>query len=117
MTVKIILTILGIANGIFMTMDGFHVVLKGKYIGPEKPGPWARIFYKLKINVFKLGPLFMIVGVGWLFWIYALWTNQDWAYIFGLIISSLTVWYLKVGTFIAVVTVLLVMVFKEQLGF
>ena len=42
MTVKIIITILAFANGVFMAMDGFHVMIKGKYIGPEKPGPLGK---------------------------------------------------------------------------
>ncbi len=116
MTVKIILTILAFANGIFMTMDGLHVMMKGKYIGPEKPGPWATIFYKLKINVFKLGPLFIILGLSWLIFIYTLWTNQEWTLIFGVIISALTLWYIKVGTFISIITIALLLTCKQQLG-
>ncbi len=116
MTVKIIMTILAIANGLFMTIDGFHVLMKGKYIGPEKPGPWAKIFYNLKINVFKLGPLFIVLGLSWLTLVYALWTGQNWTFIFGLIISILTLWYIKVGTFISIVTIALLLLFKQQLG-
>ncbi len=56
MTVKIILTFLAFANGVFMAIDGFHVMIKGNCIGPEKPGPWANIFQKLKVNVYKLAP-------------------------------------------------------------
>jgi len=116
MTVKIIITILAFANGLFMLMDGFHVMIKGKYIGPEKPGPWANLFYKLKVNVFKLGPLFIILGLSWLTLIYALWTNQDWTFMFGIITSVLTLWYIKVGTFISIVTILLLLVFQNQIG-
>lgn len=116
MKIKIILTILAFANGVFMTIDGFHVLLKGKYIGPEKPGPWANMFYKLKINVFKLGPLFILLGFSWLLWLYGLWTNQDWTLLFGLIISVLTLWYIKVGTFISIITIALLLIFKQELG-
>jgi hypothetical protein len=116
MTVKIIMILLAVANGVFMTMDGFHVMIKGKYIGPEKPGTWANLFYKLKINVFKLGPLFIILGLSWLLWAYGLWTNQGWAFIFGIIISVLTLWYIKVGTFISIITFVLLLIFKQQLG-
>ncbi len=116
MTVKIIITIFAIANGLFMTIDGFHVLMKGKYLGPEKPGPWAQIFYKLKINVFKLGPLFIILGLSWLTLGYGLWTAQNWTFIFGLVIAVLTLWYVKVGTFISVVTIVFLLLFKQQLG-
>ncbi|NQX82195.1 MAG: hypothetical protein HRT66_09420 [Flavobacteriaceae bacterium] len=116
MTVKIILTILAFANGVFMIADGVHVMIKGKYIGPEKPGPWANLFYKLKVNVFKLGPLFITLGLGWLIFIYALLTCQDWTLVFGIIVSALTLWYIKVGTFISIVTIVLLLTFKQQLG-
>ena len=116
MTVKIILTVLAFANGIFMTLDGFHVLIKGKYIGPEKPGPWASIFYKLKINVFKLGPLFIVLGLSWISLVYALWTGQQWTLMLGLIVSILTLWYIKVGTFISIVTIALLLIYKQKLG-
>lgn len=70
MTTKIIMTILALANGIFMIVDGTHVITNGKYLGPEKPEPWANLFYSLNINVFKLGPLFIMIGSGWLLWVY-----------------------------------------------
>ena len=116
MIVKIIMTILAFANGVFMFIDGIHVIIKGKYIGPEKPGPWANLFYKLNINVFKLGPLFAFLGLGWLLWVYGLWTNQNWAFIFGLIISLLTLWYIKVGTFVSIIVIILLLIFRKQLG-
>ena len=109
--------ILAFANGVFMTMDGFHVMIKGKYIGPEKTWPLGQnLFCKFKINVFKLGPLFIILGLSWLLWLYGLWNAEDWAFIFGLIISVLTLWYIKVGTFISIIIIILLLIFKEQLG-
>ena len=59
-----------------MLLDGIYVILKGKYIGPDKPGPWANLFYKLDINVFKLGPLFIILGIVWLIFLFGLWTSH-----------------------------------------
>ena len=66
-----------------MLLDGIFVIIKGKYIGPEKPGPWANLFYKLNIDVFKLGPLFIVFGLLWLIFLFGLWTNQSWTYILG----------------------------------
>lgn len=113
---KILITILGILNGGYMLLDGLFVIFKGKYIGPEKPGPWANLFYKLNIDVFKLGPLFIIFGVLWLAWLYALWTNQGWTYTFGLIISLLTLWYLPVGTLFSVIILVILLTAKSKLG-
>ena len=99
-----------------MLLDGIYVMLKGKYIGPEKPGPWANLFYKLKIDVFALGPLFIAFGLVWLFWLYCLWTNQNWAHVFGIVISILTFWYLPVGTIFSIIILLVLVFAKQKLG-
>ena len=113
---KILITILGLLNGGYMLLDGIFVMIKGKYIGPEKPGPWANIFYKFDINVFKLGPLFIAFGFLWLIWLYGLWTNQNWAFIFGLIVSVLTLWYLPVGTVFSLVVFVILLTARHKLG-
>jgi len=99
-----------------MLLDGFYVFFKGKYIGPEKPGPWANLFYILKIDVYKLGPLFIIFGLLWLTWIFALWTNQSWTLIFGIIISILTLWYLPIGTLFSIIILIVLLTAKTKLG-
>lgn len=100
---KLLITAAGLLNGGYMLLDGLFVIFKGKYIGPEKPGPWASLFYKLNVNVFKLGPLFIIYGLLWLTWLFSLWTSQSWTYLFGLQISVLTLWYIPLGTFFSLV--------------
>ncbi len=100
-----------------MLIDGLYVMLKGKYIGPEKPGPWANLFYKLNIDVFKLGPLFVVFGLIWLIWLYSLWTSQSWSYTLGILISILTFWYLPVGTLFSLVILIILIVAKQKLGF
>lgn len=99
-----------------MLLDGIYVMIKGKYIGPEKPGPWADLFYKFKIDVFKLGPLFIVFGLLWLFWLYWLWTNQSWTYVLGIAISILTLWYLPVGTIFSLIILLILFFAKRKLG-
>lgn len=85
-----------------MLVDGVFVMMKGKFIGPYKPGPWSNLFNKLNIDVFKLGPLFITFGILWLTWVCALYTKQSWAYVFGLIISLFTLWYLPAGTLFSI---------------
>ena len=113
---KVLIAILGLLNGGYMLLDGIYVMLKGKYIGPEKPGPWANLFYKLKIDVFNLGPLFIAFGLLWLFWLYCLLTNQGWTYSLGIIISILTLWYLPVGTIFSLTILLTLLFAKQKLG-
>ena len=99
-----------------MLIDGMYVLLKGKYIGPEKPGPWANLFYKLNVDVFKLGPLFIAFGLLWFVWLISLWTNQSWSYLFGIVISILTFWYLPVGTLFSLIILLILIFAKSKLG-
>ncbi|MGZ8559191.1 MAG: hypothetical protein ACXWWC_12695 [Chitinophagaceae bacterium] len=113
---KILITLLGFLNGAYMLLDGIFVIIKGKYIGPEKPGPWANLFYKLNIDVFKLGPLFIVFGLLWLIFLFGLWTNQSWTYILGLAISIFTLWYLPVGAIISLIILLLLLTSKTKLG-
>jgi len=113
---KILISILGLLNGAYMLLDGLYVMLKGKYIGPEKPGPWANLFYKLRIDVFKLGPLFIVFGLIWLTWLYSLWTNQSWTYPFGVVICILTLWYLPVGTIFSLIILLILIFAKQKIG-
>ena len=113
---KILITLLALLNGAYMLFDGIYVMLKGKYFGPEKPGPWANIFYKLNVDVFKLGPLFITFGLLWLAWLYTFWSHQAWAYIFGIIMSVITLWYLPVGTLFSVIILILLLTAKNKLG-
>ena len=99
-----------------MLLDGIFVMVKGKFIGPEKPGPWATLFYKLDINVFKLGPLFIIFGLLWLIWVYSLWTNQPWTYLLGVLMCILSLWYLPIGTVFALIIFAILVFAKQRAG-
>jgi hypothetical protein len=113
---KILLAIIAFINGGFMLLDGIFVMLKGKYIGSEKPGPWANFFYKLQVNVFKLGPVFIVYGLVWLVFLYGLLSGQSWAYKLGLIIAVLTLWYLPVGTLLSIITLVVLIWFRQKTG-
>ena len=98
-----------------MLADGIYVMLKGKFIGPEKPGPWASLFYKLNIDVFKTGSMFIFLGMVWLIFLAGFWANQNWAYLLGLLVSILSLWYLPIGTIISILLIVLIMTFKKKL--
>jgi len=113
---KLLLTILGLINASYMLIDGIFVMINGKYIGPEKPGPWSFFFEKLNIGVFKLGPMFIIFGILWFVFIYSLQTVQSWTYLFGIVLSIATLWYLPFGTLISIITILSLIIYKSKLG-
>ena len=101
--------LMALVMGGYMLADGIYVLVKGKYIGPEKPGPWANLFEKLHVNVFSLGPLFIFFGIAWLVFLVATGTGQLWARMYGLVLSVLSLWYLPVGTLIAVITFIILL--------
>ena len=101
---------LSLINGLWMLIDGIYVMMSGKYIGPEKPGPWASVVFLIGIDVFKLGPLFVLFGLAWLVFGGAIFSEASWARIFGVVLSVLTLWYLPFGTLISIV-VLIALVF------
>ncbi len=99
-----------------MLLDGIYVLIYGKYIGPEKPGPWSKLFEKFNIDVFKLGPLFIVFGLLWLIWLYGLWTNQQWTYSFGIGVCILTLWYIPFGTLFSLIVLVLLLFAKQKIG-
>jgi hypothetical protein len=113
---KFIIIILGIITGGFMLIDGIHVLLKGKYIGPPEPGPWASLFYKMKVDVFKLGPLFIAYGLLWLVFVSGVWMQKGWAYPLGITTAILTLWYLPVGTLISVIVLIMLLAARSKIG-
>jgi hypothetical protein len=104
---KLFITLLALLNGGFMLLDGIFVIVNGKFIGPEKPGPWSEIFYSLGINPFALGPLFVVYGLLWLTFVGSVWTSRPWMKNFGIGICMLTLWYLPVGTAISILIVVM----------
>ncbi len=113
---KILLTIIGLINATYMLIDGVFVMMNGKYIGPEKPGPWSNIFAKLNVDVFKLGPMFIVFGLLWFLFVYGLQTSQNWTYWYGMVLSIATLWYLPIGTLISVGVIVLLTIYRNKLG-
>ncbi len=112
---KIFLTIIGLINATYMFIDGIYVLINGKYIGPEKPGPWSVIFSGLNIDVFKLGPLFVIFGTLWFLFVYGLWQAQNRIYLYGIILSVATLWYVPFGTLISIGVIVMLIIYKSRL--
>jgi hypothetical protein len=94
-----------------MLIDGLYVIANGKYIGPDKPGPWSLPFENLGFDVFRLGPLFVIFGICWLVFASASWAEASWFKTLGLILSVLTLWYLPFGTLISMIVLIALLFF------
>lgn len=104
MSIELVILFLSVFNGGWMIFDGLHVIRKGKYFGPPTPGAWSKIISKLGVDPFSIGPLFVILGVLWLVSSVALLIGVPWGYMLLLITSISTLWYIKVGTVISIIT-------------
>lgn len=113
---KLFISIVGLINGLYMFADGVYVLMYGKYIGPPKPGPWSVLFEKLHVDVFKLGPVFVVYGLLWLTWLYGLWSHASWSYTFGMCVSIATLWYLPLGTLFSLLTLAMLVFGRQRLG-
>src|SRR4051812_47222112 len=63
---KLLITAIALLAGGWMTVDGTHCLLCGKYIGPEKPGPWSIPFVAAGITPFRLAPVLVVLGAAWI---------------------------------------------------
>jgi hypothetical protein len=102
MGAKVALALVGLVAGGWMIVDGVHVMLRGKYIGPEKPGPWSILFDRMADDPFKLSPMFDAFGVLWLVFLAATLAGQTWGRYGAAAVAVASLWYLPVGTVLSV---------------
>jgi hypothetical protein len=98
---RVFLAFVGLLAGGWMIVDGIHVMLRGKYIGPEKPGPWSIAFVKLGIDPFRLGPMFVAFGVLWLVFLAATLAGQTWGKYGAAGVAIASLWYVPLGTLLS----------------
>jgi hypothetical protein len=103
MVVKIVMSVVALLAGGWMLFDGIHVLLRGKYFGPPRPGPWSIPFEKAGVNPFHLGPLFILLGLLWLTFLAAFLTGRTWGWYGAMATAVATLWYLPLGTTLSVV--------------
>src|SRR3954469_13503142 len=115
MIYRIPLTLIGLFLGGWMLFDGIHVIVHGKYFGPDKPGPWSSIFIKVGINPFSLGPLFILLGVLWLVFLVGTLRGDAWGWYFAAIVAIASLWYLPVGTVLSMVYLITLLIGRATL--
>ena len=117
MIIKVVIIFLAALNGGWMIFDGCHVIKKGKYFGPAIPGAWSKIIVGICINPFSIGPFFIALGLLWFISSIAVVTEMPWGWLALLSTSIATLWYIKVGTVISIITLVLLVIFKSNLGY
>jgi hypothetical protein len=98
MILKITTAVIALLAGGWMLFDGLHVLLRGRYFGPEKPGPWSVPFARLGMDALRLGPLFVVLGLLWLAFLAALLSGRSWGWYGAVATAVATLWYLPLGT-------------------
>ena len=111
---KFVVLGLSLINGSWMLVDGIYVMLNGKYIGPEKPGPWASVLALTGVDVFKLGPMFIGFGIAWIAFAGGLFAGASWTYWLGIIVAVLTLWYLPFGIIISLIVLASMIFFRDR---
>jgi hypothetical protein len=115
MIYRILLAIVGVLAGGWMLFDGVHVMLRGKYFGPDKPGPWSAIFRVVGVDPFRLGPLFVAMGVMWLTFLIAVQSGLRWGWWGALIVAAASLWYVPLGTALSALYIVLLLVIRARI--
>lgn len=98
----LLLTLIALLTGGWMVFDGIHVLARGKYFGPDKPGPWSNLFMAMGIDPFSLGPLFIALGILWLVFLAATLGGKRWGQRGAVLTAIASQWYLPVGTILSI---------------
>jgi hypothetical protein len=113
---RVALIVLGLITGGFQIIDGTHVLVTGKYIGPEMPGPWRHVVQAIGLDPFALGPAFIVLGACWLTaTALLLLTTSTWAWWMLMVTAAMTLWYLPVGTATALATIATLLLSRDNL--
>src|SRR6266852_8495228 len=115
MIARSIVTLIALLVGGWMIFDGAHVLIYGKYFGPEKPGPWSAIVSSVGLNPFRFGVPFLALGILWLLFLAGMLCHQSWAWYGALIAAIATLWFLPIGTMFSVIYIVLLLVFRSEL--
>jgi hypothetical protein len=101
--VRTLIVLVAALAGGWMIFDGLHVLVRGKYFGPERPGPWSVPFARAGINPLALGPVFIALGVCWLVFLAAMLGGRTWGRYGAAAVAIASLWYFPLGTMLAAI--------------
>jgi hypothetical protein len=112
--IRVLVLILGLVEGIWMTFDGTRALIVGDYVTPSSGahagelGPWNHVVKALGIpprsTAMKL--IFVAYGLTWLLVTIAFAFHAPWAWPAMLIAAFATLWYLPVGTVFGILQII-----------
>jgi hypothetical protein len=107
------LVLVAIAQGGFMLADGVRNLLIGTYFGGGALGPWSSLVAATGLDPRHFGAAFVLLGLGWLVAVTGLLAGARWGWWTSLAVGVLTLWYMPVGTVLAVVWLGLLVLFTR----
>ncbi len=107
---RIVIFIIALLMGGWMVIDGLHVLIFDKFICPGWPGPWAGIISAVGLDPMRFGLVFVAFGIDWIAGGIGVIRDRRWGYYLTLIIAVLSLWYLTIGTLLAILAIVLVVV-------
>lgn len=105
---RVAIFLIAVLMGGWMIIDGLHVLIFDKYIGPEKPGPWADILAAVSLDPMRFGLVFVVMGIDWIVGAIGVLKNRAWGRYLTGIIAFLSLWYYPVGTLLSILALSLV---------
>jgi hypothetical protein len=97
------LVVVALAQGGFMLADGLRNLLTGTYFGGGALGPWSALVARAGLDPHHFGAVFAVLGLLWLVALAGLLAGAPWAPWLALAVGVLTLWYVPVGTVLALV--------------
>lgn len=119
---KWVVAAIGILMGSWMMFDGGRALVKGDYVTPrEGPyagqlGPWAKLVRGVGLEPRSSGVkgTFVVLGLSWLLMAIGHATGARWSWPGLVVLSLLSLWYLPVGTVLAVVELVLLFLLRSK---
>lgn len=117
-----IATAIAVLMGCWMTFDGTRALIKGDYVTPRdgpyagQLGPWAGLLRGAGLDprAAAVKATFIVIGLGWLTMAIGHALGAPWARSGLLVLSVLSIWYLPVGTVLAIVELAILLVLRSK---
>jgi hypothetical protein len=97
----VIIVALAASVGGWMLFDGLHVLLAGAYAGSTQLGPWAALVTFVGLDPYRIGPLFVLLGVLWLIFALACVAGAGWGKPGATATAIASLWYIPLGTLLS----------------
>lgn len=101
-----------------MLFDGSHRLVTGDYVRIRgRLGGWAEVVADAGIDPMSLGAMFVVLGLGVVIGGIGLLSRRRWGWSWALVFAVGTLWYLPVGTLVAVGILTLLLLPRTRAAF